>query len=421
MSRLSPRRDRSERCSSQVGFALDLGTTTLEGSLVDLGSGEVLASYQCANPQRAYGADVMTRLTLAVRSSDTASRMRAAALGGAGEVLRSLCLASGIPAEHVASGVLVGNTAMHHLAFGLDIAGLAAAPYSAATTKARMLDAQTAAKYGLPPMYAAPLIGSYVGSDAVAGSLATDLTAGPTRMLIDVGTNTEVLLWYRGTMYAASAPAGPAFEGGEISCGMRAGPGAVCSVQLHGGDLRLNVVGEEPAKGICGSGLIDAIAVMREAGALDLTGRLQQSGSLQDRIIVGDKGYPVAFILSPSLSITQMDVRAFQLAKGAIRAAVEILLRYADAAASDLQEILLAGAFGTSVRAENALATGMLPLLDKSAICAVGNTSLAGARLLLASAGSREIAEGLAASAEHVELSLRPDFQSEFLKSLDLQ
>ncbi len=407
--------------SSEVGFALDLGTTTLEGSLVDLGSGEVLASYECPNPQRAYGADVMTRLTLAVRSSDTASRMRAAALGGAGEVLRSLCQASVIPTERVASGVLVGNTAMHHLALGLNVAGLATAPYSAAMTKACTLDAQTAATYGLPPMYAAPLIGSYVGSDAVAGALATDLTAGPTRMLIDVGTNTEVLLWHRGKTYAASAPAGPAFEGGEVSRGMRASPGAIRSVQLQGSDLRLTVVGEAPAKGICGSGLIDAIAVMREAGALDLTGRLQQWGPLRDRVIVGEEGYPVAFALSPSLSITQKDVRAFQLAKGAIRATIEILLRHADASASDLQEILLAGAFGTSVRAENALATGMLPLVDQHVIGAVGNASLAGARLMLKSAGSREIAEKLAASAEHVELSLRPDFQSEFLSSLNLQ
>lgn len=397
-----------------VGYALDLGTTTIEGSLVDLASGERLARGSRRNPQAARGADVMTRLTLAMRSRDAARAMGAAALEAAGELLRTLCHGAAVPVDSVSGCVLVGNTAMHHLALGLDAGGLAVAPYLPVSRGAMAVELA-----GLPPVYAAPLVAGYVGSDAVAGALYTGLAGGPTRMLLDVGTNTEVVLRHSGVLYAASAPAGPAFEGGEISCGMLAVIGAIDSVTFMSDDLDIHTVGDVDAKGICGSGLIDVVEALLRTGALDESGRLHARGVFSRWVIPGGNGEPAGIAIAPNVILSQKDVRAFQLAKGAVRAAIAVLLRTARAIPWDLEEVLLAGSFGSAVSPANVVRTSMLPPVPECRVKAVGNAALAGAEMMVRSSRSREAAERIAGAARHIELSSDPHFQEEFLRSLD--
>lgn len=395
-------------------FALDVGTTTIAGSLLDPTSGTVLSRGERPNPQAAYGSDAMTRLTLALRSHEAAVAMQKAVLAEASGLLVTLCETSGTPLSEVTSGVLVGNTPMHHLALGLDISGLATAPYVPSSRSAEVVELP-----GLPAMYCAPLIGSYVGSDAVAAAISTGLPGGATRFLIDIGTNTEVLLWHGETLFAASAPAGPAFEGAEISCGLRARPGAIDSVVLEGDDISVGVAGGIAPQGLCGSGLIDAIAVMLMAGVLDGTGRLRNRGPLSCRVVMSQDAVPVGFRLAPGVVLTQKDVRALQLAKGAIRAACEVLLKHAGTGAAAVTGVLLAGAFGSAVSAENVLSTGMLPPVHPSLVTAVGNAALAGAEMMALSQEARETAERVAGQARHVDLSTDPSFQDQFLQSLD--
>jgi uncharacterized 2Fe-2S/4Fe-4S cluster protein (DUF4445 family) len=397
-----------------VAFALDVGTTTIAGSLVDPSSGTVLSRGERPNPQSAYGSDVMTRLTLAIRNREAAPAMQKAVLAEAASLLADLCEATGVPATRVASGVLVGNTAMHHLALGLDVSRLATAPYTPSAEDAAIVELP-----GLPAMYCAPLIGSYVGSDAVAAAVSTGLSSGDTRMLVDIGTNTEVLLWHGRMLYAASAPAGPAFEGAEISCGMRARPGAIHSVLFAGEDISVSTVEGATPQGLCGSGLVDAIAVMLGAGILDETGRICRRGPLAARVATSTESAPLGFELAQGAVLTQKDIRAFQLAKGAIRAACEILLRNAGISSGSVKGVLLAGAFGSAVSAENVLATGLLPPVSPSLVAAVGNAALAGAEMMAVSQSARDTAERIASQATHVELSTDPGFQDEFLQSLN--
>ena len=401
-------------CSAAAGFALDLGTTTISGSLIDLSSGDRLATGTRRNPQAAYGADVMTRLTLAVMDNKNALALRRLVLESAADLLQTLCDQASVPLDCVNSGAVVGNTAMHHLALGLDVSGLCRAPYTPACKEAGVVELP-----GLPPLYAPPIIASFVGSDAVSAALATNLACGAgTRLLIDVGTNTEALLRHAGKLYAASAPAGPAFEGGEISRGVQARPGAIDSVRFVGDRLEVTTIGGATPIGVCGSGLVDAVAALLKAGALDETGRLYARGPLSGQVLVGDDGGATGFAIAPGVVLTQKDIRAFQLAKGAVRTAADALLRHAGVSPSALDEVLLAGSFGTFLNAENALSTGLLPPVAESKVIPVGNAALAGAEIILSS-GCTEAAELIARSAEHVELALLPGFQDGFLQSLE--
>ena len=356
----------------------------------------------------------MTRLTLAIMNRKSALALQRLVLESAADLLQSLCSQASVSLDCVKSGVVVGNTAMHHLALGLDVSGLCRAPYTPDCREAGVVQLP-----GLPPLYAVPVLASFVGSDAVSAAVATNLAHGPnTRLLIDVGTNTEALLWHAGTLYAASAPAGPAFEGGEISQGVQAGSGAVDSVRFAGDRLEVTTIGGAEPIGVCGSGLIDAVAVLLKTGALDESGRLHARGPLSGRVLVGDDGGAIGFLIAPGVVLTQKDIRAFQLAKGAVRTAADVLLRYAGVSSDDVDEILLAGSFGTFLDAKNALATGLLPPLDASKVRPVGNAALAGAEIILLS-GCREPAERVARFGVHVELALVPGFQDEFLQSLE--
>jgi len=385
-----------------VGFALDVGTTSLAGALLDLRSGEELAADSRPNPQAVHGADLMNRLAHATEGEENAYELQMLVLGAARQMLDRLCSKAGLARENVTQTVVVGNTAMHHLFLGLDVADLAVAPY-----RPTVLDGYEAVLPGLPPVYALPNIAGFVGADAVAAALAVglDQPAG-NRLLVDIGTNGEILLATGEAVYCCSAPAGPAFEGGEISQGMRAGPGAIEAVSFDGAGLQVQTVGGAPARGICGSGLLDAVAALRAAGRMDWQGRLA--------------GGAVAATLAPGVAMTQKDVRALQLAKGAIRSGADLLLQVAGLRPADLDEVLLAGAFGNYLRVESALAIGLLPPVPVERVRPVGNAAAAGARLALLSASARNRAERLARVVRPVDLATHPDFEQIFLDALNL-
>lgn len=397
-----------------LGFALDVGTTGVAGALLDLRTGEELAVHAVANPQSVYGADLMTRLAYAIRGEAQQAELTRVVREAAQALLGRLLSKAGAGRDEVVAGALVGNTAMHHLFLGLPVRELAVAPYTPALVDGRVFDIP-----GLPPLYALPVVAGFVGADAVAAALAAGLDEGDeTVLLVDVGTNGEVLLRHGGQLYACSAPAGPAFEGGEISQGTRAGPGAIEAVRFDGNDLAVTVIpgGAGPAaRGICGSGLLDAAAALLEAGLLDRTGRLTAAGPLVHRLAEGGR----AVALAPGVMLTQKDLRAFQLAKGAIRSGAEVLLRTAGIGPEALDAVLLAGAFGSYLRRESAVATGLLPPVDPARIQPIGNAAAAGAKLALLSRKARSRAESLARRIRFVELATHPDFEEIFMEALN--
>ncbi|HYG58822.1 MAG TPA: ASKHA domain-containing protein, partial [Symbiobacteriaceae bacterium] len=309
-----------------VGFALDVGTTSMVGALLDLRTGEELAAESRPNPQAVHGADLMSRLGYAGAAEENAFELQTLVTGAARQMLERLRSKAGVKPHEVTAATLVGNTVMHHLFLGLDTASLAVAPY-----RPTVLQGYMGRVTGLPPVYALPNIAGFVGADAVAAGLAAGLDQGEqTVLLVDIGTNGEMLLRHRGQVYACSAPAGPAFEGGEISQGMRANPGAIETVTWDGSGLQVGIIPGAPPRGICGSGLLDAVAALRAGSLLDWMGRLVPGASVD---------------LAPGVALTQKDIRALQLAKGAIRSGIDVLLQAAGVAPRDLDAILLAGAF----------------------------------------------------------------------------
>ncbi len=399
-----------------AGLAIDLGTTSISVSLIDLRTGEELASSVRPNPQAAYGADIMSRLLYATARPRNNGKLRRLALDSIAEAFSDLLKSSGVRRKEVLASVLVGNTAMHHLALGLSVKDLSVHPYTAATLKPREADI-----LGIPHVYAPPVVESFVGSDLVAAALATGIASLPTTsLLIDVGTNSEVLLCRNGKLYACSAPAGPAFEGGEISQGMLALPGAVYEVLP---EFELSVVGGGQPTGICGSGILDAIVALLRAGILDRSGLMHRRETFSDRIIHETDG-SLKFALAPDLFLTQKDIRAVQLAKGALRCAVDALLHEAGVASAtpvELDAVYLAGAFGTSLRVASVLEAGLVPPIAPEKVRQVGNAAIVGAKAILLSDSVKAEAERLAKAIQHVDLASIEGFQERFLSSLSFE
>lgn len=409
------------------GVAIDLGTTTIAAVLARFPDGAHVASGSTPNPQSAFGADVMARLSRAAQSPEDRVRLQAAALEAVASLVRSVASAAGICVDRIATGVLVGNSAMHHLALGFDTSGLAEAPYRPSATHATSIEFP-----GLPLLYAAPLIGGFAGSDAVAAALSEGLhKSREPRLLVDLGTNTEMLLACNGRVFACSAPAGPAFEGAEISQGMAASVGAVESVRFRDGRFLLGVIGGGEPVGFCGSGVVDAVRAMLDAGLVDAGGRLRTNGGTGAATEVGKTTEarggngageaPLSVRFAPDVRITQKDVRSLQLAKGAVRAGIEVLLEVAGIGARDIEEVLLAGTFGSFIRPDSAVAIGLLPEIPASRVKTAGNAALRGAKMMLLSETCRDEAETLARSIVHVSLCEVRGFEDLFLRFLDFR
>ncbi len=412
---------------SGLSLAVDFGTTTINAALLDRGSGAVLARANALNPQILYGCDIMTRLDQANRNPESRRSLREAGQSALRHLAETLCRQNGIVPDCITGGVIVANTAMHHLLLGLDVAQLAAAPYIPTVAEPRQIELALA---GLPliPFYFAPLIGGFVGSDAVAGILAAGLMdRDHSALLIDIGTNTEICLWHRGQLSVCSAPSGPAFEGGGISKGMRLGNGAVTGIRRHSNGagaldtdevhsaLQLDVVGGGEAIGFCGTGLIDAISLLLEEQIIDAGGRISRCGQIQPC------GWPrrngtMEVRFTDDLVLTQEDIRKLQLAKGAVRSGIDILMAEAGAKPGDLECVILSGAFGSGLNPQSAVQIGLIP---QSRVQLAGNTALAGAEMMAASKAAQQEGERIARVARHIALAGRPDYFEHFLQALN--
>ena len=400
-----------------LGLAIDLGTTNVVGFLIDLTTGARLASLGVENPQVAWGADVVTRLDRALAGPESQEELRVAAALAIQSLARDLAEAVDRTEADIVDVAVCGNTAMQHLLLGLPVRQLARAPFVAAVSGAVDVEARDLG-LGLAPsarVYAAPGVGGFVGSDHVAALLATRALwdEGGATLVMDIGTNTEISLVSGGRALSVSCPSGPALEGGNVACGMRAAEGAIERVGIDNGGLVVTTIGGGEAVGICGSGVLDAIAAALRLGLLDKGGRIRDNG----RGFVRLDGKP-AIALAADVHILQADVRAVQLAKAAIGAGVDLLLELAGLVAQDVDRFVLAGAFGQSVDVASAVAIGLLPPLPRERYVQVGNAAGAGVARMLASTAERARATEIAARCRYVELGGRPQFQNRFMKNI---
>ncbi|MCS7178356.1 MAG: ASKHA domain-containing protein [Anaerolineae bacterium] len=413
-----------------MGVAIDLGTTKLAGYLLNLETGETVASAGAMNPQLAYGEDVMARITYALQEPEGAERLRQAAAAGLAQLIRDLCDQAGTASECIVEAVVVGNTAMHHLFLGLSTRSLGLAPY--VPVESASLDVR-AREVGLPlapgaSIHLLPNIAGFVGADHVAALLATrmDEADHPT-LLLDIGTNTEICLAVEGNLFSCSAASGPAFEGAHIRFGMRAAPGAVERVRMIEGKVWWETVEGAPPVGICGSGILDAVAQLREAGLLNERGGWASDNSASPALVSSAEGGP-EFILVPAeasglgraITLSRKDVGEIQLAKAAIAAGWQVLLEEAGLQESDLARVLVAGAFGTYIDIGHAVAIGMLPRLPLDRFEQVGNVAGTGARMALLSRTERERATHLARRVRYIELTIHPSFRGRFAQAMFL-
>ena len=399
-----------------LGLAIDLGTTNVAGFLVDLRTGARLASLGIENPQAAYGADLVSRLNHAIRAPQGAAELQSAALAAIAALARDLCDAVGRRPEEIADVGICGNTAMHHLLLRLPVAQLARAPFVPATAAAIDLDTRELGFSAAPGAYAhlMPGIGGFVGGDHVAALLATEARwSGSTALILDIGTNTEVSLVHQGEITTVSCPSGPALEGGHISCGMRAAEGAIERVRLQDGKLAIQTIEGAAPVGLCGSGVLDCIAAMLQAGIIDRRGRIQP-GHPAVRV----NGSHRDVMLAPGVAIEQADVRAVQLAKAAIRTGIDLLLAGRGIGHQGLERVLIAGAFGAYLDLGSAIAIGLLPPVPRARILQVGNAAGTGVRMALASAAARERARRLAARCRHIELGSLAEFRKTFMRRI---
>ena len=380
------------------GIAIDLGTTTLAAQLVDRSDGRVLATRTALNPQARHGADLMTRIDHALRGG--AAVLRDLVRGELGRLAHELAAQAPQPVRLV---TVVGNTAMHHLFGGIDVAPLSAPPFRPVDDGLlRFTDADLGWSLGGAAVHVLPCLGGFVGSDLTAGILATRIhQLDGINLLVDLGTNGELVCGGRDGLVCASTAAGPAFEGAGITIGMRAATGAIGACTVDGDHLRPEVLGGGQPRGICGSGLVDAIA-----GALDL-GWIVPSGRLQR----GRSDLP----LGGGLALQGMDVRHLQLAKGAIAAGIHLLCRRVGGTPRDLRRVFLAGAFGNYVRITSAARIGLLPV-DPAVVLPSGNTALLGARLALHDDDHAYAA--IRALTTQVELKVEPSFDDSYIESM---
>jgi len=419
-------------------IAFDLGTTTVVATLLDIGTGTPLAVASMLNKQQPFGGDVITRISATMMDPQTLPLLQEAAGATLAELADEVCKEAGIDPSTVYEVAIAGNATMTALALGIDPEPLGVAPF---VMSAAQPTAVLAADLGLavhPRARAVvfPALGAYVGGDIVAGMLATGMDRDKrTRLFIDVGTNCEIVLSDGDTILSTAAPAGPAFEGGAIRCGMRAADGAIEVVKLDPvaePSVVLGVIGDVPARGLCGSGLVDAVAELVKVGLLDASGRFVPESTAaeiaplladrltmigQERVFVLDRPEPDA---DPSecVYLSQRDVRELQFAKAAISTGWTLLLEQLGLEHRDVQQVLLAGSFGSYLSPASAVRIGLVPKLPVLRIVSAGNVAGEGAKMALLSLRERAGATALLEEVTYVELSDRPDFNDKFVEQL---
>ncbi len=422
-------------CEQMYGLAFDVGTTTVVGYLLNLHTGQEIAVASALNAQTVYGGDLMSRITFAQQDRASLQKLHEHILKTLNTIIEEVCEQAGIDAQQIYEVTIVGNTVMHHLLLHISPVHLGRAPYLPAIRDQIVL---TAKEFGLHIFPQArvvmlPLIAGFVGADTVGVVLATALHANDhITLAIDIGTNGEIVLGSKESLLACSAAAGTAFEGAQITHGMRGAAGAIDRVAIDG-DVQCHVLGECPAQGICGSGLVDAIAQMLDAGLINSSGRLltpedaEKKGvpfALRTRLRVGDGKR--SFVLMDAhqtesgepIVITQQDVRELQLAKGAIATGIAMLMQRMGIEQDDIAEILLAGAFGNYIDIDSATRIGLIPDVPRERIRSVGNAAGLGAQLALLSRAAKDEADVIARRTEHLALTNDTRFQTMFAEQM---
>ena len=406
---------------SIYGVAIDIGTTTVVVYLLDLRKGEIDV-ISAMNPQAKRGADVISRIDYAAKGG--LEELQTSIVEEINSLIDQLCDRQGIENRDIYDVAVVGNTTMMHLFLGISPRYIAVSPYIPVFTKSLMVRASEIGIDINPNgiCYILPNIAGYIGADTVGMILATGLyKEDGVRLALDIGTNGEMVLKDGDKIFSCSTAAGPAFEGANITYGMRGSRGAIDHVNIDDGHIIVHVIDDVEPVGICGSGLLDAVAVMLELGLLDETGRIIKPGGSLFESLVREKNNGLEFLLeahNKKIPINQRDIRELQLAKGAIRSGIEILLEEAGRTYSDIETIYLAGAFGTYLDPESAIKIGLLPPVPLNKVYSVGNAAGEGAKLALIDVDFREIAEDISRKVRYIELSSRIDFQDKFMDSL---
>ncbi|MGA2172424.1 MAG: ASKHA domain-containing protein [Sedimentisphaerales bacterium] len=407
-----------------LGLAVDIGTTTVVVKLIDMATTATLATAAALNPQTRFGDDVISRIGYA-KTDERLGELNKLIVDCLNKLIADCCTNAGTQNNDIYETCVVGNTTMNHIFLRLPITQLGVAPYKAFSVDAKDSRPGDLGLHVNPAgnVHTLANIAGFVGADTTAVALATALdSADEMTLAIDIGTNGEVVLGTKDKLYAASCAAGPAFEGARIVCGSRAVQGAVEAVVFAESDIDLDVVGGGSPVSICGSGIIDAVAVLLDSGIIDSTGRFNDSITPKTRI--AEINLQSAFVLAcddkgkPSVYLTQKDIREVQLAKAAIRAGIRLLQNRLSVADADIKKIFLAGAFGNYIRRQSALRIGLLPDVPIECIQSIGNAASAGAQMALLSSHWREIAADLARKIQYVEIAHDPLFQSTFADSM---
>lgn len=403
------------------GVAVDIGTTTIVAKLLDMTDAETLATVAALNPQTRFGDDVISRITFG-STEEGLAQLQKTVVDCLNDLIAQLCSEAAVGPDDIYEICIVGNTTMNHIFLKHPIAQLGRAPY-----KAHCLEA-----HDMPPdslglninskgnIHTVENIAGFLGGDTVAVALASDIaSAEDLTLAVDIGTNGEIVLGTKDKLYAASCAAGPAFEGAGISCGGRAVEGAIEAVVINGGDIDVDVIGNAAPRSLCGSGLIDAVAVMLELGVIDNTGLFVKDGDFPTGIVrrLTEIDGQDAFILAhgePAVTLTQRDIRETQLAKAAIRAGIKLLQKRLAVEDRHIIHVFLAGAFGNYINPQNALKMGLLPDIPLHRVRSIGNAAAIGAQMALVSKQAREASAEIAKKIEYVEIAHDPDFQDTF-------
>lgn len=418
-----------DTASRLYGYAVDIGTSKLVGVLINLLTGETASTLFVENPQLTLGEDIMSRMSYAIRSHDNSLQLRTTVLSAINQLLEKSCNDAGITPTQVYELVIVGNTAMHHFLLGIESRYLALSPYVPAAKAALDLRAKDVGINAHPHanVHLLPLIAGYVGADAVADVLASGMReSNELSLLLDIGTNTELFVGNRNNIVACSCASGPAFEGAHIRQGMKAVHGAIERVRIEPEtlDVEYGTVGAEKPVGICGSGVLDAVAGLFGHHVIDSRGRFQNISNKRMTEVSGDRAFVLArgdeTSTGDPVVITQKDVGEVQLAKAAIHAGCSILMSRVGVKTAQLKRVYIAGSFGNYVSPLSARLVGLIPEVPLERITFVGNTAIAGAKMCLTSLEARKEAREIGKEVRYVELGADPSFSKEFAASMYL-
>ncbi|MEM2906750.1 MAG: ASKHA domain-containing protein [Candidatus Odinarchaeota archaeon] len=417
--------EKGDEALKAYGVAVDIGTTQLSLFLVDLLSGCVIDFISELNKQEIFGGDVITRLSYIISKLGNFNLIRKITLDQIKDVLNKLVKKNSVNPNHIYEIVVVGNTLMMHIFHGEDPSGLSRYPYKSSMIEARKIFARN---YGLnvnplAKTYSPPNISGYIGADIAADIISSEIYKSDKNILMmDIGTNTEIILRYDNKLYGCSTPSGPALEGGHIKYGMRAEKGAIETVYIDPETLNINyktVGGVEPV-GLCGSGVIDAVVELVKIGAVKKDGSIDEKHKITSRINSGRAVIIAEKANGEKITLSQEDIREFQKAKAAIQAGYTTLLKYTNTQIEQIEEVIIAGSFGLHINLDSGRRLGIIPQVEDYKVKYLGNLAGAGARVLLKNIETRKICEKIAGSIEYVELGQLKFFQDTWINSLYL-